>query len=85
MAVRLAILANHYRASWEWDDYLLPHAVERLERWRAAGEGDGGLDDVRAALDDDLDAPRALEAVDEAVNRGDGVSAAADLLGVQRR
>ena len=85
MAVRLAILANHYRTPWEWDDDLLPQAVERLERWRTAGEGDAALDAVRAALDDDLDAPRALEAVDEAVNRGDGVSAAADLLGVQRR
>src|SRR5438874_5750992 len=85
MAVRLAILANHYRTSWEWDDDLLPQAVARLERWRAAGEGDGGLDEVRAALDDDLDAPRALDAVDDVVSRGEGVSAAADLLGVQLR
>jgi L-cysteine:1D-myo-inositol 2-amino-2-deoxy-alpha-D-glucopyranoside ligase len=59
--------------------------VERLERWRAAGEGSGGLEAVRAAIDDDLDAPRALAAVDDAVSRGEGVSAAADLLGVQRQ
>jgi L-cysteine:1D-myo-inositol 2-amino-2-deoxy-alpha-D-glucopyranoside ligase len=84
MAVRLAILANHYRDSWDWTDDLLPRAVDRLERWRAAGEGEGGLDGVRAALDDDLDAPRALEAVDDAAGKGEGVSAAAALLGVPR-
>ncbi|MBV8297134.1 MAG: cysteine--tRNA ligase [Acidimicrobiia bacterium] len=83
MAVRLAILANHYRASWDWTDDLLPAAVERLERWRGAGEGDAAVADVRAALDDDLDAPRALDAVDEAVRRGQGVSEAARLLGVR--
>jgi L-cysteine:1D-myo-inositol 2-amino-2-deoxy-alpha-D-glucopyranoside ligase len=82
MAVRVAILANHYRDSWDWDDDLLPRAVERLDRWRAGGEGEGALEAVRAALDDDLDAPRALDAVDEAATRGQGVSAAADLLGV---
>jgi L-cysteine:1D-myo-inositol 2-amino-2-deoxy-alpha-D-glucopyranoside ligase len=82
MAVRLAILANHYRSSWDWTDDLLPAAVERLERWRGGGEGDGGVEAVRAALDDDLDAPRALKAVDDAAGKGEGVSAAAALLGV---
>jgi L-cysteine:1D-myo-inositol 2-amino-2-deoxy-alpha-D-glucopyranoside ligase len=85
MAVRLAILANHYRASWDWTDDLLPEALERLERWRAAGEGEGALDAVRAALDDDLDAPSALRAVDVAAGRGQGVSVAAQLLGVAVR
>jgi len=83
MAVRLAILANHYRTSWDWTDDLLPEAVERLERWRAAGRGRGGLDEVRAGVDDDLDAPRALAAVDEAASRGQGVTEAARLLGVE--
>jgi len=83
MAVRLAILANHYRSSWDWTDDLLPEALERLERWRAAAEGGGALDAARAALDDDLDAPRALAAVDDAVGRGEGISDAARLLGVQ--
>src|SRR5438270_2064787 len=82
MAVRLAILANHYRLSWDWSDDLLPQAVERLERWRSAGTGEAALDEVRAALDDDLDAPRAVTAIDEAVSHGQGVSAAAALLGV---
>jgi L-cysteine:1D-myo-inositol 2-amino-2-deoxy-alpha-D-glucopyranoside ligase len=82
MAVRLAILGHHYRDGWEWYDHLMPEATSRLERWRAAGDGDGALDEVRAALDDDLDAPGALAAIDAAAEAGQGVSAAAALLGV---
>jgi L-cysteine:1D-myo-inositol 2-amino-2-deoxy-alpha-D-glucopyranoside ligase len=37
---------------------------------------------VRAALDDDLDSPAAVAAVDAAVAAGQGVSEAAALLGV---
>jgi L-cysteine:1D-myo-inositol 2-amino-2-deoxy-alpha-D-glucopyranoside ligase len=81
-AVRLAILAHHYRTDWDWNDQLMPAAAARLERWRQAGPGDGGLDAARSALDADLDAPRAIAAIDEAVDRGAGVTAAADLLGV---
>ncbi|MGH9285732.1 MAG: cysteine--tRNA ligase, partial [Acidimicrobiales bacterium] len=58
-AVRLAILANHYRSSWDWDAGLLGTAAARLSRWRDAGAGGGAGDEVRAALDDDLDAPAA--------------------------
>ena len=81
-AVRLAILANHYRHEWHWDDALMPAAAARLERWRAAGEGHAALDEVRDALDDDLDCPRALAAIDDAARRGRGVSVAAGLLGL---
>ncbi len=81
-AVRLAISAHHYRLSWEWDDGLLPASRDRLERWRAAGRGDGALEEVRRALDDDLDTPAALAAIDAAAARGQGVSKAAALLGV---
>nr|WP_210732280.1 cysteine--1-D-myo-inosityl 2-amino-2-deoxy-alpha-D-glucopyranoside ligase [Cellulomonas denverensis] len=71
MAVRLAILAHHYAGDWEWTDAVLAEAVARLERWRAAVSGNGGpaadqtLAEIRAALADDLDAPRALRAVDD--------------------
>ena len=82
MAIRLAVIANHYRTEWEWDDTLMPAAVERLDVWRAAGAGDGAIHDVRAALDDDLDTPRAVAAIDAAALVGEGISAAADLLGV---
>jgi L-cysteine:1D-myo-inositol 2-amino-2-deoxy-alpha-D-glucopyranoside ligase len=82
MAIRLLLVENHYRTAWEWDDTRPARAAERLERWRAAGEGDGGLAEVRAALDDDLDTPTAVAALDAAAAAGQGVSAGAELLGV---
>jgi L-cysteine:1D-myo-inositol 2-amino-2-deoxy-alpha-D-glucopyranoside ligase len=81
-AVRVAILAHHYRTPWDWEDSLMPAAAERLDRWRAAGDGDAALEDVRTALDDDLDTPRALDAIDTAAAGGEGVSRATALLGV---
>ena len=60
----------------------MDEATERLEKWQAAGGGDGALGEVRAALDDDLSTPAAVEAIDAAVSKGDGVSEAAMLLGV---
>ena len=80
--IRLALISQHYRQSWEFAETLLGIATARLERWRAAGEGEGGLDEVRARLDDDLDTPGALAAIDEAARTGAGVSRAAALLGV---
>ncbi|MEM8708325.1 MAG: cysteine--tRNA ligase [Actinomycetota bacterium] len=81
-AIRLALLLHHYRRPWNWTDDLLDDAAERLAAWRSAGPGVGGLSDVRAALDDDLETPAALAAIDRAVAAGDGVSEAAALLGV---
>ena len=84
-AIRLAIVGQHYRHDWDWTGELLPEAAARLVRWRRAGPGEGGLDDARAALDDDLDTQGAIRAVDEAAaaSSGQGVSAAATLLGVR--
>jgi L-cysteine:1D-myo-inositol 2-amino-2-deoxy-alpha-D-glucopyranoside ligase len=81
-AIRLALVAHHYRTPWDWSAALLDEATERLERWRRAGPGDGALAAVRAALDDDLATPDAIGAVDAAAARNEGVSAAAALLGV---
>jgi L-cysteine:1D-myo-inositol 2-amino-2-deoxy-alpha-D-glucopyranoside ligase len=70
MAVRLALLAHHYRDDWEWFDADLVAAEERLERWRAAVQrattplADELVDELRTALANDLDAPAALAAVD---------------------
>ena len=36
MAIRLAILAHHYRDDWDWTAAGLAAAAERLARWRAA-------------------------------------------------
>jgi L-cysteine:1D-myo-inositol 2-amino-2-deoxy-alpha-D-glucopyranoside ligase len=69
-AIRLALLAHHYRSDWEWTDEVLDEAVRRLGRWRAAVSRPDGpsaetlLAEVREALADDLDAPAALAAVD---------------------
>ncbi|MFI8006824.1 cysteine--1-D-myo-inosityl 2-amino-2-deoxy-alpha-D-glucopyranoside ligase [Streptomyces sp. NBC_00178] len=69
-AIRLSLLAHHYRSDWEWTDQVLADAVERLARWRAAVSRPDGhsaealVEEVREALADDLDAPAALAAVD---------------------
>ncbi len=81
-AIRLVAHAHHYRTEWEWNDGLMPAAAARLESWRAAGPGEGALVEVRAALDDDLDTPAAVAAIDAAAGHGVGVGAAALLLGV---
>jgi L-cysteine:1D-myo-inositol 2-amino-2-deoxy-alpha-D-glucopyranoside ligase len=36
MAVRLAIMAHHYRGDWDWTADGLAAAQDRLARWRAA-------------------------------------------------
>jgi L-cysteine:1D-myo-inositol 2-amino-2-deoxy-alpha-D-glucopyranoside ligase len=36
MAIRMALLAHHYRSDWEWTDAVLADADARLIRWRAA-------------------------------------------------
>jgi L-cysteine:1D-myo-inositol 2-amino-2-deoxy-alpha-D-glucopyranoside ligase len=81
-AIRLAVIGQHYRSSWDWTDDLMPAAAERLARWRASGAGDGGLAEARRALDNDLDVPAAIAAIDAAAAAGQGVSTAAALLGV---
>lgn len=80
--VRLVLVNHHYRDPWEWDPAMMDEAARRLERWRSAGSGSGALDATRAALDDDLDTPAAVVAMDSAAERGEGVSEAAMLLGL---
>ncbi|MCZ7430420.1 cysteine--1-D-myo-inosityl 2-amino-2-deoxy-alpha-D-glucopyranoside ligase [Streptomyces sp. WMMC1477] len=80
-AIRLALLAHHYRADWEYTDAVLDAAVARLGRWRSAVSRPDGppaealVEEMRTALADDLDAPAALAAVDrwaEAQHAGGG-------------
>jgi L-cysteine:1D-myo-inositol 2-amino-2-deoxy-alpha-D-glucopyranoside ligase len=69
-AVRLALLAGHYRADRAWTPDLLATAEQRLARWREAAALEAGppAEDLvlrlRTHLADDLDTPAALAAVD---------------------
>ncbi|MDE0748575.1 MAG: cysteine--tRNA ligase [Acidimicrobiales bacterium] len=99
-ALRLAMLGHHYRAGFEWFDTNIDDGVTRLGRLVDAARRPCGPDPaptlaaVRAALDDDLDAPTAREAIDVLAgaiiaHAGDdptapsGLRQAAGLLGIQ--
>ena len=73
-AIRLALLAHHYRSDWEWTDDALTQADARLRSWSAVTTGALSSPDIiramRAALADDLDTPTALSIVDNAVTVG---------------
>ena len=82
-AIRLGIIEHHYRREWEWEDTLMPRNAGRLAAWLACSHEESGVvDDVRAALDDDLDTPGALALIDEAAAKGLGVHEAMQLIGV---
>ncbi|MFI6763200.1 cysteine--1-D-myo-inosityl 2-amino-2-deoxy-alpha-D-glucopyranoside ligase [Micromonospora sp. NPDC050417] len=89
MALRLGLVANHYRSDRTWTDEVLKTAQQRLARWReaaayAAGPSGGELlADVRARLADDLDTPGALAVLDawaDATLTGDNTDPAAPAL-----
>ena len=81
-AIRLGLLNFHYRDSWEWNNEIMTTASERLETWTRSGVGEGALETVREHLSNDLNTPAAIEAIDDAAGKGQGVSKAALLLGV---
>ncbi len=69
-AIRLGLLAGHYRADRDWGPQVLDDADTRLRRWRAATALPAGPDAadliarLRQYLADDLDTPKALAALD---------------------
>ncbi|WP_330230184.1 cysteine--1-D-myo-inosityl 2-amino-2-deoxy-alpha-D-glucopyranoside ligase [Nocardia sp. NBC_00508] len=69
-AIRLALLAGHYRQDRMWTAALLERAQRRLHLWREAVALTAGpsatdtLARLRQHLADDLDTPKALDAVD---------------------
>ena len=82
-AIRLGIIEHHYRTEWEWDDELMPRNSARLAAWNAANRPNPELlETVRVRLDDDLDTPGAIAAIDAAAASGAGVLESAALLGV---
>jgi L-cysteine:1D-myo-inositol 2-amino-2-deoxy-alpha-D-glucopyranoside ligase len=88
-AIRLALMRHHYRAGFEWYDTDLDEGTALLHRLLVAAARPSGpdprpfADRVRAALDNDLDAPHAVEALDDlasaVLSGGDDPSAPAVL------
>ncbi len=80
-ALRLALMAHHYRSDWEWFDTYIDDGSAALDLLLAAVDGSSGpdpqpfVDRIHAALDDDLDAPVArstmLELAEAIVAGGD--------------
>lgn len=70
MAIRLAIIASHYRSDWEWTDERMRIAERRLETWRralamqAGADGASLLSGLRHSLANDLDTPATLSLID---------------------
>ncbi|WP_394934562.1 cysteine--tRNA ligase [uncultured Ilumatobacter sp.] len=82
-SIRLAIIEHNYRVDWHWEDNLMPRNAARLEKWLASARPNPNLlEVVREHLDDDLDTPGAIAAIDAAAAAGEGVLESAALLGV---
>ncbi|TFD68598.1 cysteine--1-D-myo-inosityl 2-amino-2-deoxy-alpha-D-glucopyranoside ligase [Cryobacterium gelidum] len=78
-AIRLALLARHYRTDWEWTAAHLDEAVLRLAAWTAAfgatgvsetnaetpGAAAALVQSLRVALRHDLNTPEALQLIDD--------------------
>ena len=89
-AIRLGVLASHYRADRDWSDAILAAAEQRLDTWSRAMAEAGSLAtarelvrQLRTRLADDLDTPGALAAVDAwaSADRGATEEGAAQLVG----
>ncbi len=68
-AIRLALLSTHYRDPLDWTDEKLRQAIEILDRFYRAldeprfargGPGEAAAEEVREALEDDLNTPLAI-------------------------
>lgn len=89
-AIRLTLLAQHYRSDWEYRAQNLTEAENRLFIWKRAfasnnekwdddaraipGQASQIIADMRAALARDLDTPAALAVVDAAAARASEMS-----------
>lgn len=69
MAIRLTLLAHHYRSDWEWFADELAQATTKLASWRKVfSQGNGAKNVVQqmvSALLQDLDTPTAIAIVDD--------------------
>jgi L-cysteine:1D-myo-inositol 2-amino-2-deoxy-alpha-D-glucopyranoside ligase len=80
-SIRLALMAHHYRDDWEWFDGDIDTASDVLDGLVAAAAAESGpdpqpfADRLRAALDDDLDAPTARSVL---IELADAIKAGGD-------
>jgi L-cysteine:1D-myo-inositol 2-amino-2-deoxy-alpha-D-glucopyranoside ligase len=69
MAIRLALLSHHYRSDHMWTDTDLVNAEDFMEQLRIAlsrlevAPTDSTINEIIAALADDLDTPRTIKAL----------------------
>jgi L-cysteine:1D-myo-inositol 2-amino-2-deoxy-alpha-D-glucopyranoside ligase len=69
-AIRLGLMAGHYRSDRSWSNEVLDEANARLQRWRqavalpSAPDATDVIARLRRYLADDLDTPKALAALD---------------------
>jgi L-cysteine:1D-myo-inositol 2-amino-2-deoxy-alpha-D-glucopyranoside ligase len=69
MAIRLALLSHHYRSDHIWRDIDLVQSEELIDQMRIAlsrmevAPTDSTINEIIAALADDLDTPRTIKAL----------------------
>jgi len=74
--IRVLLLRHHYREAWAYTEDKLDDAAAWTRRLQEAARGSRPAAAprdlaVRAALEDDLDSPRALRLLEESIGRGD--------------
>ncbi len=86
--VRAALMANHYRSHWEWNDDILNAARLRVSSWKksiGSNSDDAIVRSVKDVLTLDLDTPSVLSILDDATSNGFDVTEAAKLIGIDLR
>jgi cysteinyl-tRNA synthetase len=92
-AIRLALLAAHYRKPLEWNDETLPRACRALDRFYQAledgphekNENDALPESVRDALHDDLNTPLAIAGLHELAQRIGSCAERSERMALQRQ
>ena len=87
--IRVALLRHHYREPWEYTESEMVAALDWVRRMRektprSGGAGSGGAAPVLIALENDLDTPAALVALEGLIDDSDpGWQTGAEILGLR--